>query len=108
MFDLSALRRCLDDTLDVPGQPSGRDGSKTWLLGELRINMARALAGSVKQLGGHPVLGFCGFFEGGSNFYGTDGTVIESEDWEAARRYAVRWCEGAARSGQSTIYRPDQ
>ncbi len=97
--DLVHVQNCLEDIIKGVGQPS-QAGARTWLLGELRINLARELASSVRELAGYPVIGFCGYYEGGTDFFGTDGTHIKTEDWDGARRYLVRWC--ASQSSNSS------
>lgn len=44
-----------------------------------------------------PILGWLGVGEGGSWYFGTDGTRIESDRWAEARLAALKWVEGAGR-----------
>jgi hypothetical protein len=92
--DLDSVQRRLEETLIGSAQPSGPPGATTYLLGELRINFARALGGGVQRLAGFPVLGWCGYYEGGVDFVAADGTVVKSGHWHSARNYLVRWCSG--------------
>ena len=48
-------------------------------------------------------LGACGYVEGGIHFQGTDGTFIASDDWDAARDYALLIAD---RHGRGLRYTP--
>jgi hypothetical protein len=53
----------------------------------------RALAASGMRVPQGLFAGACGYIEGGIHFQGAGGAFIASDDWSAARDYALRLAE---------------
>jgi hypothetical protein len=66
------------------------DAARVLFIAHARPDVARELAQRGVAVPAGSFLGACGYLEGGVSFYAADGTVIESDDWEAAREYVLR------------------
>jgi hypothetical protein len=73
--------------------PQARKAAVLLFVAHARPDAAAELAASGLRMPAGTFLGACGYLEGGIKFWGTDGTVVESDDWNSARDYALRIVE---------------
>lgn len=95
--DVAAATQVIDRHVRMGFLSSHPRGTRPWFLGEASLSLARGMAAQGVEIGGLPVLGWCGWYEGGVDFFGTDGTHIRSEDWDAARAYVEGWIASLGR-----------
>ena len=94
--DLEEIRSAIESKM-MGADPTNlalakRPGVCPYFIGQVRCNVARVLAGSVSHVASMPVLGWCGFYEGGIDFFAAEGVHIETEQWERARDHLLLWC----------------
>ena len=80
-------------------------GTTPWFLGELSYVLARGLAHRGLPVDGLPVVGWCGWGEGGADFFGVDGTHIRAGQFDEARAFIKAWGERAGHPCSSRALR---
>ena len=97
--DVAAATSIIDRHVRMGFLSSHPMGSRPWFLGEASKSLAQAMAGQGAPIAGLPVVGWCGWYEGGADFFGTDGTHIRSGNWDVARAYVEAWIESVGSEG---------